>query len=150
MAVIVLNEWVFHDLLGENGTEAQQETASFLDVFFMSADMLALPREDRWLRKTSRLMAQADARLRRIGRQFLTLLGDRNRTIDTRAMGEADIPSDLLACLPEEDVYLVRAYVLASADLLVTTDTALRDSLADSRLVSCIMRDKFLSEYLPR
>ena len=65
-------------------------------------------------------------------------------------MGEADIPSDLLACLPEEDVYLVRAYVLASADLLVTTDTALRDSLADSRLVSCIMRDKFLSEYLPR
>ena len=149
MAIIVLNEWVFHDLLGENGIEAQQETSDFLDVFFKSSDMLALPNENRWLRKTFQLANQgAEARLRRIARQFQTLLWNPGRTVDTRNMEQADIPQHLLSRIPEEDVYLVRAYVLADADLLVTTDTGLFDSLIGSD-VSCIMRDKFLSEYLP-
>ncbi len=63
-------------------------------------------------------------------------------------MKQADIPPDLLSRLPEEDVYLVRAYLVADADLLVTTDCGLHRSLADWRSVSCQMRDEFLSEYL--
>ena len=46
--ILVLNEWVFHDLLGENGEAVQRETAVFLNDFYTSHDKLVLPREPRW------------------------------------------------------------------------------------------------------
>ena len=38
--IVVLNEWVFHDLLGENGEEDQRLTAAFLNTFHASSDKL--------------------------------------------------------------------------------------------------------------
>ena len=41
--ILVLNEWVFHDLLFENGDPAFQETARFLVAFGESEDILVIP-----------------------------------------------------------------------------------------------------------
>ena len=49
--ILVLNEWVFHDLLGDNGEAVQRQTAAFLNAFHASHDKLVLPREPRWTRK---------------------------------------------------------------------------------------------------
>ena len=56
----VLNEWVFHDLLGENGGEVFRETAEFLTSFVRSNDRLAIPTEERWTQKAYRLMRMTD------------------------------------------------------------------------------------------
>ena len=58
------------------------------------------------------------------------------------------ISEELLGKLPKEDVYLVSAYLSVGADVLVTTNQKLYDSLVGSELVSCQMRDDFLSDYL--
>ena len=146
--ILILNEWIFHDLWGENGTHSQREASAFLNSFYSSSDRLVLPSEPRWMRKAYQLMKLTDPTLRRVSRMFFSTLLDSERTIDTRSMENVDIPEELYSNLPEEDIYLVEAYLSVGADRLITTDQGLFDSLADSHLVSCQMRDDFLSSHL--
>ena len=44
---IVLNEWVFHDLWGQNRERKERETAQFLLSFALSGDSLVVPNQDR-------------------------------------------------------------------------------------------------------
>lgn len=143
--ILILNEWIFHDLLGENGDDRQREAAVFLNAFRSSGDRLVIPSKKRWNDKANRLMRQSDARLRIISKLFHSLL--RNPAKATQQRTTPDIPDELLNRLPKEDIYLVEAYLSAGADKLITTDQPLFDSLADSEIVSCRMRDEFLPSY---
>ena len=145
--IVVLNEWIFHDLLGQNGPEFQRETARFLDAFFSSSDVLVFPTEPRWTRKAYQLMTLTDPQLRNTSLQFHTLLQDQDRAKDVRMMERRAMSQELLNQTPEEDQYLVSAYLTANADTLVTTDTNLHNALSDSDLVSCRMREEFLAGY---
>ena len=51
----VLNEWVFHDLLRENGAQAFLETSAFLSSFCDSEHRLIVPYEPRWHDKANQL-----------------------------------------------------------------------------------------------
>ena len=147
--IIVLNEWVFHDLWGENGEAKQDETVRFLISLQQSQDSFVVPNESRWTDKGYRLMGLTDARGRRISRLFSRLLyEDADKALRIRRDEESVIPDEPVSRIPEEDRYLVSAYLTANADLLVTTDTELHNVLSDSGQVTCQMRDDFLSEYL--
>ena len=148
--ILVLNEWIFHDLLGENGADIQREAVAFLSDFYASRDKLVMPGGQRWLQKAYRLTSQVDARLRDVGLQFRSLILDENRTVDTRLLTRRDIPEELQTYAPTEDIYLIEAYLSSDADCLVTTDHKLYDALAGSELVSCRLRDEFLAGYHPR
>ena len=90
--ILVLNEWVFHDLLGENGEAVQRETAVFLNDFYTSHDKLVLPREPRWSQKAYQLMTLGDARLRNTSKQSPfadSRLESRYRRSDDGASGGA-------------------------------------------------------------
>ena len=100
------------------------------------------------MRKAYQLMTLTNPMLRYSSKQFQSILRDSERTIDSRRVSVAEIPEDLLDQVPDEDEYLVSAYLSAGADLLITTDRGLFDSVADSELVYCRMRDEFLSGYL--
>ena len=54
--ILVLNEWVFHDLLGENGPDAFRQTATFIAKLNDSNDKLVMPTEERWRGKAYQLM----------------------------------------------------------------------------------------------
>ena len=144
--IVVLNEWVFHDLLGENGEEAQRQTAAFLNAFRASNDKLVWPTGGLWAQKAYRLMRRSDIRLRNTAKQFHSLIRNPDRAVrvETQSGG---VPRELADRVPPEDAYLVGAYVIADADVLVTTDRPLHEALVDSESVSCLMRDEFLVEY---
>ena len=146
--IVVLNEWVFHDLWGENGEGNQRGAAQFLRALVQSDDLLVVPSETRWVSKANRLMEFMDARRRLISKVFRSLYDDSERTLRVGSEGSGVIPGQLLAILPEEDVYLVSAYLAANADVLVTTDVDLHDALVNTELVTCRMRDDFLEDYL--
>ena len=146
--ILVLNEWIFHDLLGENGETAQREAVEFLKEFHSSCHKLVLPKEPRWTEKAHRLMRQTDARLRGISKQFHSLIRNSDRVIDVRNMAPENVLEELHLCLPAEDKYLVTAYLSANADALITTDQNLHEALADSTEISCRLRNEFLTEYL--
>ena len=145
--IVVLNEWVFHDLWGENGDLSQRETALFLRAFVQSDDSLVVPNEVRWSSKANRLMEFTDTRRRLISKVFRSLYDDSERALRVRPGDATDIPGELLAQLPEEDVYLVEAYLSANADVLVTTDVDLHGALVNTESITCRMRDDFLADY---
>lgn len=145
--ILVLNEWVFHDLLFENGDAAFRETARFLVALRESEDVLVVPGEERWNQKAFQLMTMSDARRRLISRLLHSLLRDSNRTIRIQSEESPPIPQELLDRLPCEDIYLVQAYVVAGADLLITTDRGLFSAVREYDGVNCRMREAFLSEY---
>ena len=147
--ILVLNEWVFHDLLFENGDPAFQETARFLADFGESEDVLVIPAEDRWKRKAHQLMTMSDTRRRLVSKLLLSLILNTDRTIRIQPEEDPPVPQELLDRLPCEDVYLVRAYVSAGADLLITTDQGLFCAIGEHDDVNCRMREDFLPGYPP-
>lgn len=145
--ILVLNEWVFHDLLLDNGDAAFQETAKFLIAFRETEDILVIPDEERWKRKAFQLMAMFDVRQRLASRLLHGLLRDSERTIRIPPEANPPIPQGLLDRLPCEDVYLVRAYLAAGADLLITTDQGLFCAIGEHDGVNCRMREQLLAEH---
>ena len=145
--ILVLNEWVFHDLLFENGDPVFQETARFLVAFRESEDVLVIPAEDRWKRKAHQLMTMSDTRRRLVSKLLRSLILDADRTIRIQPEEDPPVPQDLLDRLPSEDVYLVLAYVSAGADLLITTDQKLFCAIDEHDDVNCRMRKDFLPWY---
>lgn len=145
--IVVLNEWVFHDLRRDNGEDKQREAARFLHSLVKSGDILVVPSEFRWTSKANQLMRFTDPDRRRISKVFRSLYDDSERALRVRSEETGIIPERLLTKLPEKDVYLVSAYLLAEADVLVTTDKPLHELLVGCELVTCRMRADFLSDY---
>ena len=145
--ILVLNEWVFHDLLFENDDLAFQETAQFLVAFGESEDILVIPGEERWKRKAFQLMTMSDTRRRVVSRLLRSLMLDADRTIRMQPEADPPVSRELLDRLPYEDVYLVLAYLSAGADLLITTDRGLFCAIDEHDDVNCRRRDDFLPWY---
>jgi hypothetical protein len=145
--ILVLNEWVFHDLLFENDDPAFQETAQFLVDFAESEDVLVIPAEERWKRKAFQLMTMSDTRRRVVSRLLRSLMLDADRAIQIQPEEDPPVSRELLDRLPCEDVYLVLAYVSAGADLLITTDRGLFCAIGEHDDINCRMRDDFLPWY---
>ena len=145
--ILVLNEWIFHDLLLENGESDFLETARFLVALTESEDTLVIPAEQRWLHKALQLRTTPDPRRKEFHQLLLSLIRDADRTIVIQPEDAPAIPQEFLERLPRKDVYLVEAYISAGADLLITTDHGLFRSIHENDDVNRRMRDDFLPGY---
>ena len=145
--ILVLNEWVFHDLLGENGPDAFRETAGFLLAFKSSEDKLVVPSEERWNGKAHQLMSMTDPLRRQVSQLFHSLLRDPARSIRVNTDEMTSEYRESYDWVPSEDTYLVLAYDSSGADALVTTDQGLAQAVDEHDGVNYRMRDEFLSEY---
>lgn len=142
--ILLLNEWVFHDLTLENGEDSFRETASFL-IYLQNAQItLVVPAERRWLDKAGRLFDGADPRVRTAARLFHNILRNSDRTIWTNYEQMESVPANIYSGIPEEDIYLIRAYATSGADLLVTSDTGLFQACESNDTINCQLRDDFL------
>ena len=145
---LVLNEWVFHDLMRENGDQAFLETSEFLLSFCDPEHSLIVPYEPRWHNKANQLTLLLDPAGRQASKSFHLLLRDIDRAISIRAEDMQPLLTSIPHQVPDEDVYLVLAYLAGNADLLVTTDHGLFDALASEDAINCQMREHFLAGYL--
>ena len=147
--VLVINEWLFHDLQGENGPDKQIETYRFLRAFENSGDRLAFLKESQWAEKSWSLMGNNDVRIKAISRLVQQLLRDSNKCrVLQPEEAESAAPDDAIAAAPDEDVYLIQTYYAADADLLITTDEGLYEAFESRQDVEVIYRDAFLNDYL--
>ena len=145
--ILVLNEWIFHDLLGENGPDAFRGTAAFMARLDDSDDKVVMPTEERWRRKAYQLMTATSPAQRQVSKLLHSLLRNTDRCI---RFLPTDVPMSSQGSYnwaPSEDVYLIEAYVASNADLLVTTDETLFEKAAENGQFTCQMRDDFLAGY---
>ncbi len=145
--ILVINEWIFHDLLGENGPEAYEATADFLKRLFQSDDWIVMPYEQRWKSKAYQLMNSTMPELRPLSQLFHRILRDSDRCIIVNPDDIPVTPEGTYDWAPEEDVYLIEAYDASNADLLVTTDETLFDKVTGYGQFNCQMRNDFLAWY---
>ena len=145
--ILVINEWIFEDLIGENGQDRFKETAEFVVKLNRSNDKLVMPVKQRWREKANRARTAANPMHREAGRLFVDLFWDSTRGI---ILNQDDIPAaphGAYDWAPSEDVYLIEACVAARADLLVTTDKTLFRAVAEHGQFTCRMCDEFLPAY---
>ena len=147
--MILVLKWIFHDLLGENGSEAFRQTAKFVVRLNRSGDTVVIPFEKRWREKANRLREAANSMHREAGRLFVNLFWDSSRGIILLPENIPATSQNLYDWAPSKDVYLIEAFVASEADLLVTTDETLFDALTERGAVECMMRTDFLSRYAP-
>ena len=145
--ILLLNEWVFHDLLRENGSQAFLDTSAFLSAFCDSEHKLIVPYEPRWHDKANQLTLLWDPAGRRASKSFHLLLRDADRAILIYPEDIQPLVTSVPDQIPDEDVYLVLAYLAGNAEVLVTTDRGLFNALDGNDSVNCRMRDDFLAEY---
>ena len=147
--ILVINEWIFHDLLGENGPERFRSAAAFLVKFDTSDDKIVMPAEGRWRGKAFQLMTATGPAQRQVSKLLHSLLRNTDRCIRLLPTDIPVVPQNLYRWAPSEDVYLIEAYVASNADFLVTTDETLFEKVGEHGEFNCLMRDDFLSAYGP-
>ena len=145
--ILVINEWIFHDLLGENGPQKFRQSADFVLKLDKSSDIVVMPTEERWRIKANQLWGVATPIEREIGRLLLNLFVDSSRCIRLELDEVPATSEGTYDWVPSEDVYLIEAYVASDADLLVTTDETLFEKVAENGKFACEMRDDFLAGY---
>jgi len=146
---LVLNEWIFDDLQGTNGKEAQKISFLFLEKLVGKCDHIAVLSGTPWMDKAYKLMKHTDLELRRISRYFhLNILKNPQKC---RILNNLDIQAlreEIKKQIPEEkDYYLAEIYFSCKADLLITTDKPLYDALIKID-VNIKLREGFLKEYM--
>lgn len=143
----VVNEWLLHDLRGDNAQEAQDEAIKFLQRLKEKCDQIVVLHGSSWMQKAYDLMSCTNVRA--LSKYLhLAILRDIEKC---RLLEQSEVrvlPDHVRESVPEEDVYLLESYYAANANALVTTDQKLRDLLSSHGSVAVRLRDEFLREYL--
>lgn len=150
MAYIILNEWLLHDLRGDNGVVLQEQSYEFLRKVTERCDTLGLARPSVWMDKAYELMEHRNRDVRILSKYLhlgFILNESKCRILEEHEL--SPLPENLETVVPSEDRYLARIYLTLNASVIVTTDGRLVavNELSGGRITTR-MRDDFLAEYL--
>jgi len=148
-AAIVINEWIFHDILGTNGPEAQERAEHFLEALGNGTHQIVVLRESPWTNKAWQLWKHDNVRVQILSKLlYLGVLVDPLKCRYLNAEQIQAIPDDLAEQVPGDDVYLFRTALASGAGTIVTTDGRLIDavSAANQHDIRLITRDDFYQE----
>lgn len=147
---MVIDEWLWSDLAGENGVDKQRETFQFLEAVFIKCDRIVTVRGSQFTAKfyaLSRDSTLGDPR-RKIVKFFKDQFlhnPDKSQLFNGNELKE--LPAEIAEQVNLDDQYLVRAYLTSTADVLVTTDNSLRETL-DRNGICCRAREDFVPDYI--
>ena len=147
--MLVINEWLFQDIKGENDQSKRRETARFLTQFAQGQDRFAALNGSPWMTKAHELMTHSAPEIRQLSKLLRSLIINPSKCRILQPDDCTDAaPQDAITAAPEEDVYLIQTYYAADADLLITTDEGLHNAFVSCQDVEVIYRDPFLNGYL--
>jgi hypothetical protein len=145
---IVLNEWVLHDLMGDNGPDAQRDAAQLLVKLIDGSDRISAMAGSVWTKKAWELMKFNDPYKSELSRLLhLGILRDSRKCVLVYPHEVPAISEKLVAQTPESDLYLVQTYKTTNADVLATSDQKLMDRLAPFSEIRTVERADFLESF---
>jgi len=148
---IVVNEWLFHDIRGDNGLLAQQRVEVFLEALKRGADPIIVPQGTPWTNKAWQLWEERDIRVQVLSKLlYLGILIDPLKCRRLRPNQLEPLPDDLATQVPAKDVYLFQAALAGGANIIVTTDQRLIDMVtnANHHGIQLRLRDDYYVGYL--
>ena len=155
--MLVINEWVFHDITGdipgettpENLADARRKIYLFLEKFERSQDRIAVLYGSRWMCKLLSLIRHEDPAIVGLSRLIRSLILDSDKGLRLEfPKVESIAPDEVVLATPERDRYLIKTYYAAHADFLITSDVKLQSDLSHFDDVKVVLKDDFLKCYL--
>lgn len=147
----VINEWLIHDLLGDNGEEAREESYKLLVKLKEKCDRIAVLNGSPWMNKAYMLMKCGEAPTRFLSKYLHgVILRDPKKCEMLNKSEIKDLPENVKNLVPQDDLYLFEIYYSTSAKLLVTSDQRLLQVFSNASDINMVikLRDEFLREYL--
>lgn len=147
----VLNEWIIHDLRGENGATAQEQAGEFLERLKTECDEIAVLEGSPWMRKAYQLMECTDVVAQQFSRYFhLNILRDSSKCRIIRTSEVREVPEQFRRVVDDDDFCLIETYYSAGAMVIVTSDRPFYERVAGVRNagIHIMLRDEFIQEYL--
>jgi hypothetical protein len=146
VAIFVINEWIWHDLSGDNGRQVQEEALNVLTKLSMSDHRIVVVEASPFDQKAWALCKTANPMiLPAIGRLYVgTVRQNPERCLILKQEDMVDLPPGLASEVNIDDEYLVKALLTVEGSVLVTTDAALSESLTNAGR-NCISREEFIA-----
>ncbi len=148
---LVIDEWLWADLGGENEAEQRRESFVFLREVFERCDQLVTVAKSSFIKKFWAIAKDARTEeSRRIVRVFKAqFFWNSDKLLQYQETELQPCPEEMRGGVKKDDQYLVRVYLTADADVLVTTDKPLMNELSGHN-IHCQARDDFLRKYLSK
>ena len=147
MVDYVLNEWLWADATGDNGTPRQAESFRLLEALSRSNDRIVVVSGSSFHNKAWRLCVASSRPALEIAKFFeLRFLYDPARCFILPESELPEFPSALMG-IKDDDQYLIRAQLKVPDSIIVTTDTPLKTVL-DLASRACELREIFVRRYL--
>ena len=139
--LIIFDEWLIHDLRGDNGESKRKETLTFLEKMYDRCDKLVILEGSPFVQKFYKLLMKDNrVHIRSISRylrNYFLLNSDKCVKLSVAQ----ELPEELKDRIPHEDRYLYQIRQTIKQGIIVTTDEELRS------LPNTYLRDEFLKEY---
>lgn len=148
MATFVINEWLWADLGGLNGKQAQRQSFGLIEKLPLSDHRIVVTEGSPFDQKAWALCKNDKPMIiQRIGGLFVTnIRQDSDHCLVLKLEMAMSIPESLARETKPDDHYLLKAQQAVAGAILVTTDEPLREAVIRSGL-PCLVRDVFLSTY---
>ncbi|MHB8526143.1 MAG: hypothetical protein ACYDD2_08320 [Candidatus Acidiferrales bacterium] len=148
MADFVINEWLWEDASGKNGTRPQTEALAVITTLAAADHRIVVIEGSPFEQKVWNLCKSSNIIVRTIVREFLGRLRynlDRSLIYSSEAV--TVLTEELASAIKPDDHYLVQAQLTATGAILVTTDAPLRE-VATKVGLTCLSREQFLDAYI--
>jgi hypothetical protein len=143
---IVINEWLPHDIKGDNGLLAQQRAGFFLEAIRGGNNRIIVLRESKWEAKVWQLWKENDTRIQLLSKLlFLSILIDPLKCRHLRPDEVQPLPANLAGQVPPDDTYLFQAALAEGAKTIITTDGRLIKAVtsANDYGIQLVPRDNY-------
>lgn len=148
MADLVIDEWLWADLTGQNTERSRREAFLLLQCILARCDRIIAVKSSPFERKAFALWGKEDVWSRRIAKFYRNNFWYNSaKCVLLEPSALRELPVTLANEVNADDRYLVQAYLTAGAEVVVTTDGALKSAL-DRHGIRCELRDPFLTSYL--
>lgn len=148
---LLIDEWLLHDLQGDNGRLAQARAGELLEKIRQVCDHIVLRKGSRWAQKAYELMKYNDPIVRDLSKYLhLVILRDPGKCRVLEGDHIPPLPAEVERVIPPHDLYLLETYATSQAELFITTDTRLLEILGriDRFNVNVALKELFLEQYL--
>ncbi len=146
----ILDEWIWHDLLGENGQENFYLATKFLYKLFSICDKIVVSKESKFIKKqalfSKNLNKEEDpvkVQLIKFYFNSIYLNSDKYIEINIAQESEVEIPE-----VNPDDHYLIKTYRASKLNVsIITSDKKLLNILKKHNF-DCYLKDEFIKDYL--
>jgi len=143
----IIDEWIWHDLSGENGEEKRRESFKFLHLVFEKCDKIATIKNSKFEKKFFNFSERTDPfshKIMKFYRNYIFYNSEKYIRLNDEECEQIseDIPSEI----NQDDHYLVRLYYNLHCPIITTDNPLLK--VLENYQIQCEHRDNFLPHYI--